>query len=72
MKGICRVGVLHSPNNKITLRGKVDMAVALRFDFDNVLYEAAIDSGATQFSQRRVTGISRNGNAISLKMKICI
>ena len=46
LKGVARVGVVHSPNRKIILRGTVDMAVALRTDFDNVLYESAIEEGA--------------------------
>lgn len=46
LDGICKIGVLHSPNRKICLRGKVDMAVALRLKFDNVLFEEAIDAGA--------------------------
>ncbi len=46
LKGVARVGVLHSPNRKIVLRGTVDMAVALRTDFDNVLYESAVEEGA--------------------------
>ena len=46
LKGVARVGVLHSPNRKIVLRGTIDMAVALRTDFDNVLFESAIEEGA--------------------------
>ena len=46
LKGVARVGVLHSPNRKIILRGSVDMAVTLRTDFDNVLFESAIEEGA--------------------------
>ena len=46
LKGIAKVGVLHSPNRRIVLRGTVDMAVTLRTDFDNVLFESAIEEGA--------------------------
>ena len=46
LQDICHVGVLHSPNRRIVLRGKADMAVALRTHFDNILLEAAIDAGA--------------------------
>ena len=46
LKGVARVGVLHSPNRRIILRGSVDMAVALRTDFDNVLFESAVEEGA--------------------------
>ncbi|MHA1134995.1 MAG: NAD(P)/FAD-dependent oxidoreductase [Candidatus Thorarchaeota archaeon] len=46
LKGVAKVGVLHSPNRRIILEGSVDMAVALRTDFDNVLFECAVDEGA--------------------------
>ena len=46
LKGVARVGVLHSPNLRIILNGSVDMAVALRTDFDNVLFESAVEEGA--------------------------
>jgi len=46
LKGVAKIGVLHSPNRKIALRGTVDMAVTLRKDFDNVLFESAIEEGA--------------------------
>lgn len=46
LKGIAKVGVLHSPNRRVILEGKVDMAVTLRTDFDNVLFECAIEQGA--------------------------
>ncbi len=46
LKGVASVGVLHSPNRRIVLKGSVDMAVALRTDFDNVLFESAVEEGA--------------------------
>ncbi|MGY5860525.1 MAG: NAD(P)/FAD-dependent oxidoreductase [Candidatus Thorarchaeota archaeon] len=46
LKGVAKVGVLHSPNRRIILKGSVDMAVALRTDFDNVLFESAVEKGA--------------------------
>ncbi|MFX1603937.1 MAG: FAD-dependent oxidoreductase, partial [Promethearchaeota archaeon] len=52
LKGVCRIGVLHSPNRRTVLKGRADMAVALRKDFDNVLYEAAIDAGARSITAR--------------------
>jgi len=52
LKCVCRIGVLHSPNRKTVLKGRADMAVALRTDFDNVLYEAAIDAGARSVNVR--------------------
>jgi len=57
LKGISRVGVIHSPNRKITLRGAVDMAVALRYDFDNVVFESAIEEGVSAYTGRRVKKI---------------
>jgi digeranylgeranylglycerophospholipid reductase len=45
LKGVAKVGILHSPNRCIVLRGKVDMALALRIDFDNVLLESAQEEG---------------------------
>ena len=69
LKGICRVGVLHSPNRKTVMRGRVDMAVALRTDFDNVLFESAIDAGATSLTGHRAKSIeiSSNGAEVSLR-----
>jgi digeranylgeranylglycerophospholipid reductase len=57
LKGVCRVGVLHSPNRKTVMRGRVDMAVALRTDFDNVLFESAVDAGATSLTGQRAKSI---------------
>ncbi|MFW9967858.1 MAG: NAD(P)/FAD-dependent oxidoreductase [Candidatus Thorarchaeota archaeon] len=45
LKGVCQVGVLHSSNRKTVLRGRADMAVALRKDFDNILLESALEYG---------------------------
>lgn len=44
--GICQVGVVHSPNRKITLRGHVEMAVTLRTVLDSILVEEAVDAGS--------------------------
>ncbi|MFW9768357.1 MAG: geranylgeranyl reductase family protein [Candidatus Thorarchaeota archaeon] len=54
LKGIARVGMIHSPNRQITLQGRVDMAVTLRTDFDNVLYEDAVSAGAEPLVNTRV------------------
>ncbi len=43
IEAVCKIGVLHSPNHRIELRSKIDMAVTLRTVFDNVLYESAIE-----------------------------
>ncbi|MFW9799867.1 MAG: geranylgeranyl reductase family protein [Candidatus Thorarchaeota archaeon] len=58
LKGVCRVGVLHSPNMKRTLKGRVDMAVALRTDFDNVLFELAEEAGAKPLVGKRVKSVT--------------
>lgn len=68
LKGICKVGVLHSPNRVITLRGKVDMAVALRYDFDNVLFESAQDSGVEPITGQRVKDIEARSDCIDLQL----
>ncbi|MHA1948998.1 MAG: geranylgeranyl reductase family protein [Candidatus Thorarchaeota archaeon] len=58
IKGIARVGVVHSPNRRISLEGRVDMAVALRTDFDNVLFEEAITQAALPLTGTRVKSVS--------------
>lgn len=57
MKGIARVGVLHSPNRQIVLEGRIDMAVALRIDFDNVLFEEAVSMGALPLTGTRAKNV---------------
>ncbi len=64
--GISRVGVIHSPNRKITLKGEVDMAVALRIRFDNSLLEEALELGVTPCLGTRVKSVSVSENNISL------
>jgi geranylgeranyl reductase family protein len=59
LKGIAKVGVLHSPNQHIELQGRVNMAVTLRVDFDNVLLESAIEQGIDSFMGVRVKAIVR-------------
>ncbi len=46
IEGICKVGVVHSPNRRVILRGRVEMAVTRRSVFDNTLVQEAIDAGA--------------------------
>jgi geranylgeranyl reductase family protein len=53
LKGIAKIGVLHSPNRRVALQGKVEMAVTLRIDFDNVLLESALEQGIDSFTGRR-------------------
>ncbi|MCK5237906.1 MAG: NAD(P)/FAD-dependent oxidoreductase [Candidatus Thorarchaeota archaeon] len=68
LKGICKVGVLHSPNRRTVLRGKVDMAVALRYDFDRVLYESAKDVGTETMTGLRVKSVSNNAESVELSL----
>jgi digeranylgeranylglycerophospholipid reductase len=60
LKGIAKVGVLHSPNRRIVLQGKVDMAVTLRTDFDNVLLESALEQGIDSFVGVRAKHVKIN------------
>lgn len=53
LRGVARAGVLHSPNRRIILRGKVDMALTKRVDFDNVLYELAVEAGVEPYVGER-------------------
>lgn len=57
LKGVAKVGVLHSPNRKIVLEGSVDMAVTLRTDFDNVLFESALDVGVESILGARAKSV---------------
>ncbi|TFG34289.1 NAD(P)/FAD-dependent oxidoreductase [Candidatus Thorarchaeota archaeon] len=57
LKGVAKVGVLHSPNRRIRLQGRVDMALTLRTDFDNVLLESAIENGLEPILGKRAVSI---------------
>ncbi len=57
LKGIARIGVLHSPNRRVVLQGKVDMALVLRIDFDNVLFECALEQGVDSYIGTRAKRI---------------
>ncbi len=46
VRGVCRTGVIHSPNRRVVLRGRVEMAVGLRREMDNALVEEAVSAGA--------------------------
>ncbi|MHA2005599.1 MAG: NAD(P)/FAD-dependent oxidoreductase [Candidatus Thorarchaeota archaeon] len=69
LKGICRVGVLHSPNRMTVMRGRVDMAVALRTDFDNVLFESAVDAGATSLTGKRAKSIDISKESATIRFQ---
>jgi len=69
LKGVAKVGVLHSPNRKIVLRGTVDMAVTLRTDFDNVLFESAIEEGAQSLVGMRTKSIRFHDEYVEVVLK---
>ncbi|MHA3963434.1 MAG: geranylgeranyl reductase family protein [Candidatus Thorarchaeota archaeon SMTZ1-45] len=66
LKGIARVGVLHSPNRKIVLEGRVDMAMTLRIDFDNVLFEEAVSVGAIAITGTRAKHVTFHNDGITV------
>ncbi len=53
VKGVAKVGVLHSPNRQIVFEGKVEMALTLRTIFDNVLFEEAVEAGVLPLTGTR-------------------
>jgi len=67
LKGVCRIGVLHSPNRRTVLKGRADMAVTLRTDFDNVLYEAAVDVG-TRTTTARAKSVSMAQDSVVVNL----
>jgi geranylgeranyl reductase family protein len=67
LDGILRTGVIHSPNRRITLKGKVDMAVTRRTNFDFVLFNEAIDAGATTLCGSRVNKLTVTEKAVNLE-----
>ena len=69
LKGVAKVGILHSPNRRIELRGRVDMAVTLRTDFDNVLLESAVEEGAEPMLGNRVTTIQSHKDNYEATLK---
>ncbi|MDH4214873.1 MAG: NAD(P)/FAD-dependent oxidoreductase [Candidatus Thorarchaeota archaeon] len=62
LKGIAKIGVLHSPNRRVVLQGKVDMALTLRTDFDNVLFECALEQGADSCTKTRAKHVKFHQN----------
>lgn len=68
LKGIARIGVLHSPNRKIALEGRVDMAVTLRIDFDNVLFEEAVSAGTVPLTGTRAKHISIQNDGVTIDL----
>ena len=68
MKGIARVGVLHSPNRQIVLEGRVDMAVTLRTDFDNVLFEEAVSAGSLPITSTRAKKVIIKNDGVTVEL----
>ncbi|MFX0055504.1 MAG: NAD(P)/FAD-dependent oxidoreductase [Candidatus Hermodarchaeota archaeon] len=68
LKGVCHVGVLHSPNRTRVMRGCIDMAVALRTDFDSALLESALDAGASSIIGHRAKSISVSNNSATVSL----
>ncbi len=68
LKGIARIGVLHSPNRQIALEGRVDMALTLRMDFDNVLLEEAIALGALPLTGTRAKHVVFRDDAVTVEL----
>jgi digeranylgeranylglycerophospholipid reductase len=62
------VGVLHSPNRQIILEGKVDMAVTLRTDFDNVLFEEAVSVGSLPLTGTRAKRVVIRGDGVTVEL----
>jgi geranylgeranyl reductase family protein len=68
LKGVARLGVLHSPNRHIVLEGRVDMALALRMDFDYVLFQEAVSAGASTFTNTRAKKVSVHDTKVSVEL----
>ncbi|MFW9932063.1 MAG: NAD(P)/FAD-dependent oxidoreductase [Candidatus Thorarchaeota archaeon] len=66
LSGVCEIGVLHSPNRRIVLKGKVNMATALRYDFDKALFDAAVEEGAEPVLSTRIKSICVKDDIVSL------
>jgi len=52
-----KVGVLHSSNGHLTLKGRTEMFMTLRTEFDNALLKSAIGEGAQFLAPARVKSI---------------
>jgi geranylgeranyl reductase family protein len=68
MKGVARVGVVHSPNRRTVLQGRVDMAVTLRTDFDNVLFEEAVSAGSMPLTGTRAKKVTISENGVTVDL----
>ncbi len=68
LKGIAKVGVLHSPNRQIVLEGRVDMALTLRTDFDNVLFEEAVSAGVVPLTGTRAKKVTIRKDGVNVEL----
>ncbi len=65
IKSISREGTIHSPNRRVALTGKVDLAMTLRSDFDKVLHEEAVEQGAFPLTGKRVKSVQVSSDGVS-------
>ncbi len=65
---ICKVGVIHSPNRRVMLRGNVEMAVTRRTVFDNALVEEAIAAGTELTFRTRAKAVDINHDGATIKL----
>jgi geranylgeranyl reductase family protein len=68
LRGVAKVGILHSPNRRVSLRGRARMAVARRLEFDSVLYESAIEAGADSISGVRAKELTQLQSKVQLQL----
>jgi digeranylgeranylglycerophospholipid reductase len=66
LSGVCRRAVVHSPNRVHTLKSDVEMAVALRTDFDNAIYESALEHGTDAFIPHRVKRVRISNESVKI------
>jgi digeranylgeranylglycerophospholipid reductase len=60
VKCIGRMGVLHSPDRRTILKGKIPLAMTRRTEFDNVLLESAVETGVETNLETRVKNLHFN------------
>ncbi|MHA2262628.1 MAG: NAD(P)/FAD-dependent oxidoreductase, partial [Candidatus Thorarchaeota archaeon] len=66
LSGVCRRAVVHSPNRVHTLKSDVELAVALRTDFDNAIYESALEHGTEIHIPQRVKKIRITNESVKV------
>ncbi|TFG11304.1 NAD(P)/FAD-dependent oxidoreductase [Candidatus Thorarchaeota archaeon] len=68
LDGICKVGILHSPNRRISLHSRVEMAVALRTKFDAALFDAAVEAGVNTRQKSFVKGVQIKKDKVTIHL----